>query len=158
MRITQQAFNEWVDKYYKEVWSKIGSGEMTWNSFGKNLIVNNYAKPEGILLASVKNGKVARSYCHDDDEWDTRIGLAVAYARYIGVEIPQVEKTYSVSELIGKEIMYHGKRHFITPYGDKWAACAVSINGGIRFIDRGYVVFESDICKGVTDEQGIGID
>lgn len=147
MRVTQQIFNEWVDKYYEEVLVKIKSGEMSWHSFGKNLITNSYAKPKGILLFSVKNGKVVRSYCHDDDTWSIRIGLAVAYAHYIGVEIPQAEKTYSVSELIGKEIMYHGKRHFITPYGDKWAACAVSINGGIRFIDRGYIVFESDICK-----------
>ena len=147
MRITQQAFNEWVDKYYKEAQSKITSGEMMWHSFGKNLVINSYAKPDGILIASVKNGKVARSYCHKDDVWHLKTGIAVAYARYIGVEIPRVEKTYLVSELIGKEIMYHGKRHFITPYGDKWAACAVSINGGVRFIDRGYIIFESDICK-----------
>lgn len=147
MRITQQAFNEWVDKYYGEATVKIKSGEMTLHCFGKNLVTDNCAKPDGILIASVKNGKVARSYCHEDDVWSFKTGIAVAYARYIGVEIPQVEKTYLVSELIGKEIMYRGKRHFITPYGDKWSFYVVSITGAFGFIDRGYVVFESDICK-----------
>ena len=73
--------------------------------------------------------------------------LAVAYAHYIGVEIPQVEKTYSVSELIGKEIRYHGQRVFITPYGNNWQVYSVSRCGIVKPIDRTYVVFESDICK-----------
>jgi hypothetical protein len=145
MKITQQAFNEWADKYYKEAQSRITSGEMTWNTFGKDL---NCTKPDGILLISLKNGKTARSYCHDDDEWEFRTGLAVAYARYMGVEIPQVEKTYRADELVGKEIRYHGKRVFITPYGNTWSLYIVSIAGVIGFIDRNYVVFESDICEG----------
>lgn len=147
MKITQQTFNEWVNKYYEEVLAKIRSGEMTWHSFGKDIVINNCGKPKGILLSSIRNGKVTRSYCHEDDEWNVRTGLAVAYARYIGVEIPQVEKTYFASELVGKEIRYHGKRHFITPYGNKWSLYTVSIDGVIGFIDRKYVVFESDICK-----------
>lgn len=148
LKITQQKFNEWVDRYYEEVRSKISSGEMMWTSFGKNIVTHNCGKPEGILLINVKNGKTARSYCHDDDEWDTRIGVAVAYARYMGVEVPQVEKTYHASELIGKEIMYHGKRIFITPYGNSWCLYMVTRAGVVGFIDRDYVVFESDIREG----------
>jgi hypothetical protein len=147
MRITQQAFNEWVNKYYEEVLAKIRSGEMTWHSFGKDMITNNCTKPKGILLSSIRNGKVARSYCHEDDEWNIRTGLAVAYARFMGVEIPQAEKSYLASELVGKEIMYHGNRVFITPYGNNWCVYTVSEGGIVKFIDKGYIIFESDICK-----------
>lgn len=146
MRITQQAFNEWIDKYYEEVLAKIRSGEMTWHSFGKDIVVN-YGKPKGVLLSSIRNGKVARSYCHDDDEWDTRTGLAVAYARYIGVEIPQVEKTYLISELIGKEIMIDGNKYYITPYGDKYFVFAIDECCIAYRLSRARVIFESDICK-----------
>lgn len=142
MKITQQAFNEWADKYYKEVQFKISSGEMTWSTFGKDL---NCAKPDGILLISLKNGKTARSYCHDDDKWEFQIGLAVAYARYMGVEIPQVEKTYLVTELVGKEIIINGKRYYITPYGNTYNIFAIDELGLVYHLSRARVVWESEI-------------
>lgn len=147
MKITQQAFNEWVEKYYNEFQPKLKSGEMTWTSFGKSVVAHNYSKPEGILLINIKNGKTARSYCHDDDKWDTRIGIAVAYARYMGVEIPQVERTYLIKELVGKEIIIEGYKYYITPYGNTYYMYAIDEFGKVYHLSRIRVVFESEIVS-----------
>lgn len=138
-RITQQAFNEWVKKYYSEALAKIDAGEFLWGSFGKG------NRRKGIILASTKTGKAARSYCHSDDKWDIGTGLAVAYARYMGVEIPRVEKTYLISELIGKEIMIEGNRYFITPYGNAYSMFAIDEFGKVYHLSRARVVFENEI-------------
>lgn len=144
MKITQQAFNEWVRKYYNEVMEKINNGELCWLTFGRTKSGDNNRK-KGIIIVSTKTGKIARSYRHSSDEWDIRVGLAVAYARYMGVEIPQVEKTYLVTELVGKEIMIDGNRYYITPYGNKYSIYAIDESGRVYHLSKARVVFEYQI-------------
>lgn len=144
MKITQQAFDKWVDRYYNEAITKINKGEFAWVAFGKSES-DNSDKKKGIILASTKNGKVAYSYRHPDDKWDIVTGLAVAYARYMGVEIPQVEKTYLVTELTGKEVMINGKQYYITPYGNSYFIYAMDEFGQVYHLSRAKIVLESEI-------------
>ena len=146
MKITQQAFNEWVRKYYNEAMEKINNGELCWLTFGRTKSGDNNRK-KGIIIVSTKTGKIARSYRHSTDEWDIRVGLAVAYARYMGVEIPQVEKTYLIAELVGKEIIIKGTKYYITPYGNKYYMYAMDEQGAVCHLSKIRVVFESEIVS-----------
>jgi hypothetical protein len=80
-------------------------------------------KRRGVIIINRSNGKIARSYCHPDDEWDWKTGVAVAYASYMGIEVPQVEKSYFIEDLVGKEVKWYQFSNedtlttvFVTPY------------------------------------------
>lgn len=112
--MTKLQFEEWVNKYSQEFYDK------------DNFVVYGFGdkskRQRGIIIVNIDNGKVARSYCHPDDEYDCKIGIAVAYAHYMGVEIPKVEKSYWIEELVGKEVILPSEWSdipttvYVTPY------------------------------------------
>ena len=112
--MTELQFKKWVDNYYQEFSRR--------NDFVACAFGAGNPKRKGIIIINRDNGKIARSYCHPDDMWDWETGVAVAYAHYMGVEVPQVEKTYFIENLVGKEVILPATHPigptvvFVTPY------------------------------------------
>lgn len=108
-------FDQWIKDYYREFCM---SDDFVAHVFGADAINN---KKHGIIIINKHNGKVARSYCHPDDKWDYTIGIAIAYAHYMGVEVPKIDKTYFIEDLVGKEVVLPANfgtlsTVFVTPY------------------------------------------
>lgn len=57
-----------------------------------------YKAPYTILYDMTK-GKSAFSKCHPNDVWDSKIGIAIAYARMRGKEIPKLVVYKKATEL-----------------------------------------------------------
>jgi hypothetical protein len=113
--VTEQQFKQWVENYYQEFCRR--------NDFVAYAFGAGNPKHKGIIIINIDNGKIARSYCHPDDEWDYKTGLAVAYAHYMGIEVLQVEKSYFIEDLVGKEVKWYQFPNedtpttvFVTPY------------------------------------------
>lgn len=51
------------------------------------------------VLVNLKNGKTWSATCHESDSFDTNIGKGVAFARFLGEEIPVEHKEVNLSSL-----------------------------------------------------------
>ena len=51
------------------------------------------------VLVNLKNGKTWTATCHESDFFDTNIGKGVAFARFLGEEIPVERKEVNLSSL-----------------------------------------------------------
>lgn len=114
--LTASEFDQWIKDYYREF---CGRDDFAAHVFGADSIAN---KKHGIIIINKHNGKVARSYCHPEDKWDYTIGIAIAYAHYMGVEIPKIDKSFFIEDLVGKEVILPAgccgtpTTVFVTPY------------------------------------------
>ena len=61
-----------------------------------------------IVLVNLKNGKTWVAVCHESDNFDSNIGIGVAFARFLGEEIPVEQKKVKLSNL---------------NYGDRFTTC-----------------------------------
>ena len=51
------------------------------------------------FLINHRTGKVTKAKCHEDDIFDEEVGLAIAWARYKGYEIPKERRIVYASKL-----------------------------------------------------------
>ena len=84
MKMTKEEFKEWVEKRYRDfLYSH-------YKFFGD----------EDITIVISKTGKrIGVAKRHNNDKFDRAIGIAIAYAKAIGLEIPEVCNTTYLSEL-----------------------------------------------------------
>lgn len=141
--VTAQEFDKWVDKYYQEF--RKGDNFVLY-AFGDETTTQR-----GIIIINRKSGKIARSYCHPEDVWDYETGVAVAYAHYMGIEVPQVEKGYFIRNLVGKEVMlpaYSPAAVFVTPYmKDGFILVVDSLTGYTFKVHPHLLILEHNIKK-----------
>lgn len=52
-----------------------------------------------VILVNHRTGKTVMAKCHRKDEFDTKTGTAIAWARYLGKEIPKVGTRIYTGEL-----------------------------------------------------------
>ena len=72
-----------------------------------NYICLTFYKRSTILI-NLKNGKTWIAACHKSDSFDVNIGKGVAFARFLGEEIPVEHKKVKISSL---------------HYGDRFTSC-----------------------------------
>ena len=60
------------------------------------------------VIVNLNNGKTWTATCHESDSFDTNIGKGVAFARFLGEEIPVEQKKVKLSNL---------------NYGDRFTTC-----------------------------------
>lgn len=140
--MTELQFKKWVNDYYQEF---CGRSDLINYTFGTRT-----TKRKGTIIINRNNGKVARSYCHPDDKWDLKTGVAVAYAHYMGIEVPQVEKSYFIENLVGKEVILSVDNRviFVTPYKKDGFVLAVDKRTGNTLkLHPHLIVRERDIRK-----------
>lgn len=143
--VTAQVFEKWVERYYQEFQRR---GDFVAYDFGTET-----TKRRGVIIVNRSNGKIARSYCHPDDEWDWKAGVAVAYANYMGIEVPQVEKSYFIKDLVGKEVILPAicgvipTTVFVTPYIKGDYVIVVDFTGSTRKVRLCAQIPEHNIKK-----------
>lgn len=123
-------FKQWVCNYFQKF---LNEDNFVAHTFG-----DETTKQRGIIIINRNNGKIARSYCHPDDEWDWATGVAVAYAHYMGVEIPKIDKDYFIENLVGKEVKLPANYGtattvFVTPYKKGGFQIVVNSFTGLSF-------------------------
>lgn len=86
---TVSNFKEWAYRKARE-----------FDQFKKNhnYIYLTFYKRSTILI-NLKNGKTWSATCHESDSFDTNIGKGVAFARFLGEEIPVEYKEVNLSSL-----------------------------------------------------------
>ena len=67
-----------------------------------------YFYERNTILVDLKNGKTWIAVCHERDDFDRNIGIGVAFARFLGDEIPVEHKKVKISSL---------------HYGDRFTSC-----------------------------------
>ena len=93
MFVSREDFNEWAQKMKEDFvcnyqrYRSIAEGRM-------------------IIVVDKKNGKVGIARCHPDDEFNTRIGLAIAYARVRGIDIPNVGEWVATKNLKNGDVIH----------------------------------------------------
>lgn len=95
---TVSNFREWAYKKARE-----------FDQFKKNhnYIYLTFYKRSTILI-NLKNGKTWTAACHESDSFDVNIGKGIAFARFLGEEIPVEHKEVKISSL---------------NYGDRFTTC-----------------------------------
>ena len=84
MKMTKEEFKEWVERRYRDfLYSH-------YKTFGDNDIT---------IVVSKTGKKIGVAKRHGDDEYYNKISIAIAYAKAIGLEIPEVFDTAYLSEL-----------------------------------------------------------
>lgn len=80
--VSERMFYQWVDDLYTS-WVQRD------NKVYKNLEYHT-VDANTVYIINKKTGKTAYAHAHPDDTPDTRVGLAVAWARYRNMEIPKI--------------------------------------------------------------------
>ena len=148
--VTAQAFEKWVERYYQEFQRR---GDFVAYDFGTET-----TKRRGVIIVNRSNGKIARSYCHPDDEWDWKAGVAIAYAHYMGIEIPKIDKMFFIEDLAGKEVKWYQFPNgdipttvFVTPYKKGGYQVVVNKLTGLSFTIHPRLLIREHDIKDITD-------
>ena len=93
-KMTQKDFNEWVN---------LKNGE-----FGRSHYTDIVCGDGRTVVVISENGnKIGKATCHKDDNFSRRTGIAIAFARAIGQEVPAVVETVRVGTLsYGDKFMF----------------------------------------------------
>ena len=97
--MTKVEFDKWVDemmaKYYKDNNVRIGRlGSKTYIAYNS------------------KKDKIGKARCHPDDEFNRKIGIAIAYARCKGIEVPKISTYKKFCELKnGDKFIVDGRKY-----------------------------------------------
>lgn len=147
--VNELEFKQWVKNYYREASAQYNL--MAYSFGAKN------KKQHGIIIINKDNGKIARSYCHPGDEWDWETGLAVAYARYMGIEVPKVDKSFFIEDLVGKEVKLPPSHSdvptivFVTPYKKGGYQVVVNRFTGLSFKVHPQMLIREHDIKDIED-------
>lgn len=103
-----------------------------------NLYLIDFVSPgRAVIIINLKNEKTSLSKCHPCDKFDTCIGLGIAWARYLGEEIPKQAIPITISKLTPGERfvfingIYSDKKFYYIGYDPvNNAAVAVCANTG----------------------------
>ena len=90
-----------------------------------------------VTIINMKNRRASFSKCHDYDKFDTYIGYGVAWAKYIGEEIPKEIVVIKISELnpgqkfiFAPEVVAKGEFYYIGNNPVNNTSVAVHANSG----------------------------
>ena len=111
--VTKREFNCWVrdmNNSYLEFTKK--RNHFKCYSYCDRGVANpNFGDPIGknriTMIVNLKTQKVAFSKCHKDDEFETSVGVAIAWARYMNKPIPkEVEYAKPRNLKVGTKVFY----------------------------------------------------
>lgn len=98
-RMTQEDFNEWVN---------LKNGEFG-RSHYRDIICGG---GRTVVVISENGNKIGKATCHKDDNFSRRTGIAIAFARAIGQEVPTIINKVEISTLsYGDKFIYDDYRY-----------------------------------------------
>lgn len=80
---TESEWNRFIDKWFTKCIYDFQSCDTTIDR-----LINRFEKT--CIIVNKRTGRSAIARCCDCDEFSSKIGLAIAYARYRGQEIPKI--------------------------------------------------------------------
>lgn len=101
--VTFGEWNTFVTRWYNDFRNK--------NNRSSFLAVVTDVKSGRVRITNTKTGKSVIAMCHKNDYFDEKVGIAVAWAKYNGVEIPKLVNYTERSKL---EAMYILQKFNIT--------------------------------------------
>lgn len=87
-KCTKEQFQKWVDKVYEIYTHDSQFNHIILEEFGKVIVFGN-------LKGAFRGYEyVGMSEVHDDDTFDERVGIALAYARACGRKVPSCDEVW----------------------------------------------------------------
>ena len=115
--MNKKKFKQWVKKTFRD--------------FQKNKQVIAYSGCSGVVIVYDTTAvKSAIAKCHPQDTFDYDTGVAIAYARLKGIEIPKVEEEPEFKRVGNEQEYYYISKFNTARFG---AVCALEIN---HFLDK----------------------
>lgn len=110
-------FIEWAKRKEKECLNACEhSSALYWTTYKRR-----------VTIVNMTTGKCGKSYCNKNDKFNRTIGLAIAWARYLGEEIPPMEEDYIVKESYKKDKHFNNKeeslKYFLSKCFDEKTIC-----------------------------------
>ena len=94
-------------------------------------------KRKGFIVVDTSTGKVAYSWCHPDEAYDTGIGVALAYARLKHIPIPEMEMLPTIEDCVGKWVeTLHGTIVYVTPIRNTFSMLTLTRYGDKKYLDK----------------------
>lgn len=95
-KMTQEQFEKWAGYMYLE--------------YLRSKYVASLCKDNKTIVVISKHGhRIGEATCHEDDTFNRPIGIAIAYARATGQEVPTVTSLVKISSLCYKDrFIYEG--------------------------------------------------
>lgn len=115
-KMTREDFNEWVN---------LKNGE-----FGRSHYTDIVCGGGRTVVVISGNGnKVGKATCHEDDSFSRRTGIAIAFARAIGQEVPEVINKVRVDTLsYGDKFTYMDTNYiFVAKHPKKPNVCITAL-------------------------------
>ena len=92
--MTRKQFDKWVEKMVEKY-----QHERFFSACEIHVVKN-------VVICADHNHNVGIAKCHPDDEFNVLIGIAIAYARCKGIEIPKINVYKKLSEMKNGDIFY----------------------------------------------------
>lgn len=86
--MNRKEFNKWVDKMYEKYWLDSNVQATFFDEEVTTTIVYHF-----------KKRKIGIARCHPDDKFNRETGIAIAYARCKGIEVPKISTYKKFCEL-----------------------------------------------------------
>lgn len=104
-RMTKEQFNKWAVGMYNEY---VASSYCSTRCNDGNTVI----------CFSKHGNKIGKATCHKDDEFKFYIGVAIAYARATGKEVPAIINKVTIQELkYGDKFIYNGELYvYVAPH------------------------------------------
>lgn len=93
-------FFAWAQKKEKEFYAACNNSKwLDWSTDYKSRVT----------IVNMSTGKCGKSYCNTKDTFNLTVGLAIAWAKYLGEEIPPIEQNYIVEEVYEEDKKFNDK-------------------------------------------------
>jgi hypothetical protein len=98
--MTKKEFKKWVDEMVRKY--NADFKVLCLNGEGTGYIIEE----NKIIVLDAKTGKTGMARCHEDDKFKFETGLAIAYARLKGFEVPEIEEESNFERVEKGKIYY----------------------------------------------------
>lgn len=81
----KKQWEHFIDYWASKAWEELSNADTL-----LDLMVNRFERT--VIIVNKRTGKTAIARCHPNDEFYARDGVAIAFAKWHGVQIPNVER------------------------------------------------------------------
>lgn len=114
--MTTQQFNMWVIQMARNFFN--------YSKKNKHIQYSVCRADRCVVIFNTKTCEIARSRCHPSDTFDSQIGIATAFAKYIGSKIPKIVDYVNINQVKEGQTV-------ILPQGTYILVGRVSIKGDV---------------------------
>lgn len=147
-------FIEWANKKYSNFMNLLWGGKKSYIDYSTD-------ETTWVSIYNCRTGKFAKSYCSSNDTFDIKIGIAIAWARYLKEEIPPMYDNNKYKIIISStktesEIFYPSEEELIYAFCSEIYKTPSEINADIISNTlKAYAQFGQGMCYNNKSERFI---